>query len=192
MLKVQTHPDNRLSQGDVLRDVEFIEYATEEAGIIAVSKIVFPLIIVLTQDCDLEQDYRFRRPAAAKTQDKWLLSVLVAPIYNLEHVLSGRHLSELKLQMQPIDRKSTYGKLLLSNQIARYHYLDFPEGVAIVPSVIDFKHYFSANVRYLHGLKPSNFVCMVSALYREDISHRFAAFLSRIGLPEAPNQDLQP
>ena len=39
----------RLSQGDIIKDVEFIEYAIEKNGDIEVSKINFPLIIVLTQ-----------------------------------------------------------------------------------------------------------------------------------------------
>jgi hypothetical protein len=54
-----------------------------------------------------------------------------------------------------------------------------------VPSVIDFKHYFSVPVEYLERIKPTNFVCAVCELYREDICQRFAAYLSRIGLPDA-------
>jgi hypothetical protein len=55
-----------------------IEHVLEKDGVIEVSKVVFPLVVVLTQDCDLAQDFTFRR---ASTQDKWLLSVLVAPLY---------------------------------------------------------------------------------------------------------------
>ena len=55
--------------------------------------------------------------------------------------------------------------------------------INVVPSVIDFKHYFSVNVKYLQKVKRKQFVCMVGDLYREDISQRFASFLSRIGLP---------
>ena len=51
--KVDKRRRTRISQGDVFRDVECIEYVVEKKGIIEVSKIVFPLIIVLTQDCDL-------------------------------------------------------------------------------------------------------------------------------------------
>ena len=66
----------------------------------------------------------------------------------------------------------------------RYHYLEFPENIELVPSVIDFKHYFSIHVKYLQKLKRHNFVCTVSELFREDISIRFSSFLSRIGLPD--------
>jgi len=60
MLKVKIGKSPRLSQGDVVRNVEYIEYVSEKSGNIEVSKIVFPLAIVLTQDCDLAQDYKFR------------------------------------------------------------------------------------------------------------------------------------
>jgi hypothetical protein len=88
--------------------------------------------------------------------------------------------------MQQINQARTHGRLLRNNEIPRYHYMEFPRDVPIVPSVIDFKHYFSVNAQELANKKSSSFVCMVSPLFREDISHRFASYLSRIGLPE-PN-----
>ena len=49
---------SRLCQGDILRDVHWVEHVAEGAGQIEVARVVFPLAIVLTQDCDLEQDHR--------------------------------------------------------------------------------------------------------------------------------------
>ena len=179
--KTSESPDQRLRQGDMIRDVEYLESMVEEEGILTIKKIQYPLVVVLTQDCDLSQEFQFRY-AEKQTQDKWLISVLVAPVYNAEHVFSGEHLSKLGLQMQQI-RSSTEGRLLKQNRLPRYHFLEFSEGIPIVPSVIDFKHYFSVNVEYLQSLRRSNYVCTVSALHREHISQRFASFLSRIGLP---------
>jgi hypothetical protein len=186
MIKVEKTPIARLRQGDILRDVEHIEHVLEESGIIEVSKIVFPLVIVLTQDCDLQYDEQSRLSVDENSgdQDKWLLSVLVAPLYNAEHVHRGEHLSELDMEMGRIPKKGTALNFLVSNRNPRYHYLEFSRDIQIVPSVIDFKHYFSANVEYLRGLKGTNFVCSVSDLFREHISQRFASFLARIGLPE--------
>jgi len=186
MIKVDKQASDRINQGDIFTNVEHIEYAMEENGVVEVSMIIFPLVIILSQDCDLQQDHNFRygdpRPP---TQDKYLLSVLVAPLYNVEHFYEGEHLSELGLSMATFERRKdkTANKSLKNNEIPRYHYLDFPKSIPIVPSVIDFKHYFSVNVQYLKKCKPQNFVCKVSELYREDISLRFANFLSRIGLP---------
>jgi len=185
-IKVDYENVEWLSQGDLIKNVEFIEYAIEKNGEIEISKINFPLIIVLTQDCDLNQDHMFRKSDPPKsTQDKQLISVLVAPIYNVEHFYEGKHLSEIGLDMEPFEKrpKRRQNKLFIDNEISRYHSLRFPDDVPLVESVIDFKHYFSINVLYIEKLKKTNFVGKVSELYREDISHRFSAFLSRIGLP---------
>lgn len=183
-VKVRVSKESRVSQGDVIRNVELIEYVSEKNGNLEISKILFPLVIVLTQDCDLEQDFRFRwSKKDTKNQDKWLLSTIVAPLYNLEHVFTGEHLSDIDMNMISISRKKTPGRNLTNNETPRYHYLDFPENIPIVPSVIDFKHYFTVGVPNLKKLKKSNFVCKLSDLYKEDVSQRFASYLSRIGLP---------
>jgi len=173
----------RVSQGDIYKEVEVIDYVLEKRGIIQISKILFPLVIVLTQDCDLEQDYNIRSgKKEAKDQDKLIFSVLVAPLYNVEHVYVGEHLNKLQITMQMIGSR-TQRDNLLNNEIPRYHYLDISSEVPVTPSVIDFKHYFSVHVGYLRG-KTKDFICQVSPLYREDISHRFACYLARIGLPK--------
>jgi hypothetical protein len=182
MMKVNTESEPRICQGDIFRNVEYFENVYEENGILEVRKILFPLAIVLTQDCDLAQDHTFRCEPK-ETQDKWLISVLLAPMYNAEHFFIGEHLIEIGVKSEPVNRKKTDGRLLIQNQKPRYHYIEYPREVPLVPTVIDFKHYFSAPVPYLLTLKESNFVCKVGELYREDISHRFASFLSRIGLP---------
>jgi hypothetical protein len=174
----------RISQGDIYKDVEFIENVLEKHGIFQISKVIFPYVIVLTQDCDLEQDSKVRyNKIKAQNQDKLILSVLVAPIYNVEQVYVGEHLTQLKIKMQLINRGSSPGQNLRNNQTPRYHFLDFSPDSLLSPSVIDFKHYFSVHVEYLRG-KKSDFVCSVSPLFREDISQRFASYLGRIGLPE--------
>jgi len=132
----------------------------------------------------LAQDHTFRwSEKPSSNQDKWLFSILVAPLYNLEQVFTGQHLSELNMAMGTISRKKTPGKNLMQNETPRYHYLDFPNEVALVPSVVDFKHYFSVNVVQLKQHKAEKFVCQIGELYRENLSHRFSNYLSRIGLP---------
>lgn len=141
----------RIAQGDVFREVECIEYVTEKRGVIEVSKISFPLVLILTQDCDLEQDSRYKIPGLrpASTDDKRLFSVLVAPMYNAEHVFEGTHLADLHLTMARINKGKTEGNYLRQNERARYHYLEFPADVQIVSQIVDFKHFFSVNILYL-------------------------------------------
>ena len=181
--KVLKTSKTRLSQGDILRDVHWLEYMAEGEGLIEVARVIFPLAIVLTQDCDLEGDYLFRSEDRL-TQDKLLISVLMAPLYNAEHVYQGEHLSELGIRMEKVPKTGSTGNFLQNNERPRYHYLEFDEDVPIVPSLIDFKHYFSATLAHLKEIRPTAYVCSVAPLFREDIAQRFAGYLARVGLPD--------
>ena len=185
-IKVRIGREPRIRQGDVYRDVKFVESVIEEEGVIRVARIIFPFVVVLTQDCDLEQDYkaRYGRKDRPPNQDKFLISVLVAPLYNLEHVVTGEHLSKLEIQMSPVPRTGQTGSRLLQNKRPRYHYLSFPSEVPLADSIVDFKHYFSVTVEYLKRVKQKDYVCNIAPIYREDLGQRFASFLSRIGIPE--------
>jgi len=187
MTKIFCDPIERISQGDIFRDVDYIESYNEHDGIIEISQIRFPHVIVLTQDCDLAQDFKYReiKGEPIKDQDKIIISALVAPLYNEEFVIKGEHLSELGLKMREFPKKnSTAWKDLINNKNPRYHYFKFGRDSPIPPSIIDFKHYFSINVERLAAIKRTHNIFKVKELYREDISQRFSSFLSRIGLPE--------
>ena len=115
-IKVDTKKRERIFQGDIFKDIAYIEGAEEKEGIIEISKIVFPLIIVLSQDCDLSQDFDCRKNSPeGNSQDKYLISVIVAPLYNAEHVYEGNHLSELGLAMQSIKKNKSPGDFLRLN-----------------------------------------------------------------------------
>ena len=191
MIKIDTDNADRLCQGDIIRNVELIEYANLDAeGILEISKILYPVIIVLSQDCDLEQDFNNRAKDTSSNEDKHIVSIIVAPLYNVEHVYAGEHLSNLDLRMQRISSKHSKSdnKFLRHNQNPRYHFLEFPDSIPVVNSVIDFKHFFTVNNEYLMERKAVDFVGKLSILYREQVTLRFANYLSRIGLPDTePN-----
>lgn len=69
-------------------------------GNIEISKINFPKVIILTQECDSIQDYNNRKDCYEKIRDnqeiktnQFLLSTIVAPLYNLSDIVTGDHLS---------------------------------------------------------------------------------------------------
>lgn len=105
MIKTIEEQLEHLQQGDILSDVEYIEYVDENSGEITVSKIIFPLVMVLTQDCDLTWDYDSRTSDKQTNQDKYLFSVIVVPLYNYKHFIKGEHLSELGQKMQTVNSK---------------------------------------------------------------------------------------
>lgn len=185
MVKVELNKTDRIYQGDIFKNINFIEYAIEKDGVYEISNIRFPLVVVLTQDCDLAQDYNNRNNNSSN-QDKHLFSVLVAPLYNVEHIYTGEHLSNLGFTMQIISKNSnkTDNRYLKTNKNPRYHYLNFSEEMRIVDSVVDFKHYFTVNIKQLMMQKKTDYIGKLGELYREDLSQRFSSFLSRIGLPD--------
>ncbi len=177
-----------INQCDLFKNVEFLEFVQEDGDVITVSKIVFPLAIVLTQACDLQQDYNARKrnfELNTGNQDKFLISVIVAPVYNFEDLRLGNHLEQLGLTMQVMgSRTKSPCECIIKNENKRYHYLSFPDDIEIVDSVIDFKHYFTVTVNYLNKIYNEQYICSIDSLYREQISQRFSNFLARIGLPD--------
>lgn len=188
LTKTYVESKSVINQCDIFRDIEYIEYVKEDENTIEVSKIIFPHVIILTQACDLQQDYNARKKweeTQQGNQDKFLISVIVAPIYNFEDFRQGKHLEQLGLMMEPKGRRNkSLCDNIIKNENKRYHYLKFDDDVEIVESVIDFKHYFTVNVNYLNGIYKEKYVYSVDCLYRELISQRFSNFLARIGLPD--------
>jgi hypothetical protein len=182
--------DGRVSQGDVFKNVSFLETVDHVANHLSVVQILFPYVFVLTQDCDLQFDHETRSGAREANHDKSLVSVIVAPLYNAEHVRKGEHLGRLATSpygepdqqpMRMAQLNSAQWNVVKTNENARYHYMEFPEPTRIPESLIDFKHYFSVPVT---ALQASPLACTVAGLDRAHVSQRFAAYLSRVGLPE--------
>ena len=174
--------NNRINQGDIFRDIIHIENIEEHENELIVSRIRYPYVVVLSQDCDLREDSVVR---SKQINDKALISVLAAPLYNFDQFLNGEHLQDLGIitsaEISKNPSKSNH-KNLVNNQTPRYHYLDGLE--AQLPKfVIDFKHYFSISVSYLQKIRRTNYEYPLAYLHREKLSQRFANYLSRIGLP---------
>lgn len=174
----------RVRQGDIFPNVPYYESYTESGGEFQLIVYEFPYAIVLTQDCDLEQN----KKARSKTQDsgaivendKHLISIIVAPLYNAEHLFSGEHLKEIGLSAQKFN--SGLKTPVTNNQNPRYHYIEFDGSIVVPNSVIDFKHYFTVSLNWLER-EIDKRVCGIDPLYRELVSQRFANYLARIGLP---------
>lgn len=188
--KTNTSPSRRVRQGDIFPNAPYYESYVEANGEFALTVFEFPYVVILTQDCDLEQNMNARDKASVGKQqvanDKHLISVIVAPLYNAEHLFSGEHLSEVGVVAQKFN--SGLKKPVLLNQNARYHYIEFDSSVVLPNSVIDFKHYFTVSLNWLEG-NIARRICGVEPIYRELISQRFSNYLSRIGLPNPEEID---
>ena len=175
--------DIRIRQADIFKNITHVEHWNEEGDKLNITNIIYPYIIVLSQDCDLQQDKKVR---SVSIDDKALVSVLVAPLYNFEQFVNGEHLDTLGITIEEKIYKKANGtprRNLEHNETPRFHYIKFPKDVQMADAVVDFKHYFTVNATYLERMIKTNRVCCLPPVFRERISQRFANFLSRIGLP---------
>ncbi len=173
--------DERIKQGDILEDVEHFIYSQEEKTIL---KIVYPYTVVITQDCDLEQDFKARN--VTHLQDKFLDSTLLIPAFLSEDLKMGTHLSMLNLDRQnwsTFSSKSDKWSNITGNENKRFHCLKKDDLLGIPELVMDFKFFFTLPHNQLNNIYNKSYVASIKALYREDLSSRFAHYLSRIGLP---------
>jgi len=176
--------DLRLHQGDILRDILIFEWAKREDEEIVTQERVSPYSIVLTQDCDLEQDYN-SRSSSENGHDKYLPSILLCPAYPANALRLGTHLEDLGQKMQNFT--SDPWNQLKKNKLYRYHFLKSFLDLQVPDLVIDFKHYFTVPRDHVYQfIEKKHYIATVNELFRENLSGRFAHFLSRIGLPELP------
>lgn len=168
-----------MSQGDIFQNIEILERVEVEKSIITIQKILFPFVVCLNQECDLENDFNSR---GLELCDNSLLHVAVAPAFIFDQFLSGTHWGMIFTCNNPQKRSDTTIKKIMDNEIPRYHYLKFPDN-DIPELIIDFKHFFTINQNVIYGLI-DNRLCSLDDLFREKINQRFSYFISRIGLPE--------
>lgn len=190
--------DSNIRQGDFIENVDYIESVSLDNGIIEVSKILFPLVVVITQDCDvlqhIENEKKIRSEESHDKTHQLLLSMIVVPVYPLEHIREGLHLDKIKYvynEEEPekgipykYDRlnSSKMGSIKANND-PRYHFLKFVIGNKEVDYVIDFKHYFTVNTNYIKKVRKEKYLFTLEPLFKSDVNQRFSNYLSRIGLP---------
>lgn len=176
---------SRICQGDIFKDIEILENISITGSKILVNKIVFPYIICLNQECDLENDYNENNLPATETnhKDSCLLHLAIAPLFLFDQFLTGKHWGDILKSNYTAKRQDTKVKLIIDNEIPRYHYLKFPDKDVMPELIIDFKHFFTMNRNLLYKNIDKR-ICTMEDLFKERISQRFSNFISRIGLPE--------
>jgi hypothetical protein len=188
------HDGSRVCQGDIFRDWKYdYRIYSDEKGTLSIEKIDLPYMIVLSQDCDLEGDFKNRNNPDFKNDDilevkhdKFLHSILVCPAYLSEQLKQGTHLQRLGFTMEIIGTNKWND--IKNNTNPRYHFLMSHLKFQIPDLAIDFKHYFTIPRDKLYETAKNHYIASVNELFRESLSQRFAYYLSRVGLPELTNQ----
>jgi trans-2-enoyl-CoA reductase len=184
--------EQRIGHGDVFRDITYA-YGGKE--------ITYDFCIVLTQDCDLEQDvnaiekmraykageYKPKESSDIPTHDKYLNSVLLCPAFLVDSLRGGTHLSSMEWTMQFFSAKLWSRSSIEINDNPRYHFLksdtDLPD------LIVDFKRFFTLPRDEAYNLL-DNRKARLDTLFRESVSQRFASFQSRIALPEPKKEPI--
>jgi len=178
---------DRYEQGDILRDVTLIQWADlEKERVLSVVERTLQYCVIVSQECDLEHDYNTRAKTDSAAKDKYLQSLLICPAYSAETFRQGDHLQKLGMKMEHINRESW--ARLKQNNLARYHYLEAHQNFQVPELVVDFKHYVTVprDILYREQFNAC-YVATIEIMYRDQLSARFAHYLSRIGLPEPPS-----
>ncbi len=166
----------RIRQGELLSGVVQIVRESPVSTSGMVRPIVHPYAIVLTQDCDLEQDYRRRKEHEASN----LPSILLAMC------------EEFSAFKATLPSGSEFLKRVKNNKDERYHCLeDVPvnldaAGAGLPALGIDFKRCFTLPTGDLYEqIHASAFSrhARLSTPYAEHLNSRFGFFISRIALP---------
>jgi len=177
----------RPAQGDIYRIIQApfsaMLITDENDEELDITEIEYPYAVILSQECDLEQDFS-NRQGNQEEQDKFLPSILFAPAYLAESLRAGDHLKEVGLKMGRKNSDMWY--TIRKNLNIRYHFLKKDPNLGVPDLAIDFKHYFTISRDFFsHSfLNDKHYVASLNSLFREDLSNRFSHYLSRIGLPE--------
>ena len=184
------HSLSRLCQGDLFVQLPLNLFVSNSEGG-AVVEYTFPYAVLVSQDCDLEQEFRARlkqETAAANGTppppfSSFQPNVLVLPAFRDELLHQGIHLKEIYGVTAPkLDRD--IWKRVVSNNDERYHTLEEARSLNIPQLVIDFKTYLSVPKENLEKLLADHYVATINELFRENLAIRFANYMSRIALPE--------
>lgn len=163
----------RLRQGDVVANIEWVRSFCFAGGDIIVSTITFPRAVVLSQDCDLVN------------HSSQLMSVLLVPLYVKEHFVVAEHLSEISVEGPGKDvfKSKTYLKAMENNEVQRFHYLELHPSSTVPDSMIDFLQYFTVSYDVASQAWKLGYICSVCSPFRESITQRFTSYISRTAVP---------
>lgn len=183
-------PDSSpLRQGEILSGIIQVKlnlktYGTED---VEIDLLVHPYAIIVSQDCDLDWDFRARH--GESQEHKRIPSILFCEIS------TARNLSSVILNIENVKdiKKSRIWSRVKENKDERYHFLQqvkqeedcLSEGLPELG--VDFKRYFTipADEVYLRIEKSeSKRRCCLTSPYTEHFSSRFFYFQSRVALPE--------
>lgn len=181
-------PNGALRQGEILSNLKQFKLNLESlrSGKPLAEPIIHPFAIVVTQDCDCEQDFK-KRQANDLVSDKIIPSILFCEVVVAEQLRNRDKDNKVK------EINSTVWGQVKINKNERYHFLEsVPAELDVLSEglpelTLDFKRYFTIpteEIYYRIDCEEAKRRCRLVSPYLEHLTSRFNNFQARIALPE--------
>lgn len=184
----KSQPKDQICQGDIFQNVKYSYIDSEDDEGVNIVEYEFPMAIIISQACDVIAMEGLAVTKSGKPA-KFMPAILMCPIYDKTASKFGNHIRDAFAQLslnvieEPIYFKDDL-KTADKDWHYRFHSLTIEAGTDIVleNAIIDFKHYFTVPISYLATHK-SDRVLHLDDLYAEQITLKFATYLSRVAIP---------
>ncbi len=187
---IPSSPNGPLRQAEILSNVFQFGISVQSLNDLdhaEIEWVTHDLAIILSQDCDLDQDFKRRQeaseigPAIDSLDDKLLPTVLMCQVA-----------TEKAIEDAIRSQGRTIRERFRQNHEERYQFLravkqeNDAAGIGLEAMGIDFKRYFTVPTDELYAQLKGDCQrrCRLAPQYLEHFSKRFTNHLSRVGLPK--------
>lgn len=188
----KTTPCNKnepICQGDIFKNIKYAYIDNEDNEAVDIIELTFSHAIIISQGCDVISMSKLETEHSEKVT-KFMPSILMCPIYNAQMAKKAEHLSKVIQELSPTTISeylfnSDELKIVKKDWHYRYHYLSISDGKESImdDAIIDYKHYFTVPAKYLLKER-ENRICRLDSIYAEQITLKFATYLSRVAIPD--------
>lgn len=177
-----------ICQGDIFKDVKYSYIDTEDDECVNIIEYEFPYAIIISQACDVVAMEDIINNKEGKFT-KFMPSILMCPIYDKDMAKSGEHIADVFNELfirsanDKLYQKDDY-EVAKRDWHYRFHSLSVyvNDKTVINNSIVDFKQYFSLPMSYLVKNK-NNRMFHLESLFAEQLTLKFATYLSRVAIP---------
>lgn len=179
---------DQICQGDIFQNVKYSYIESEDDEGVNIIEYEFPMAIIVSQACDVIAMEELAINKSGKPA-KFMPSILMCPIYDKTASKSGNHIKDAFAQLSiKVIEEPIYFKDDLKTADKDWHYrfhaltIESESEKVLENAIIDFKHYFTVPISYLVSHK-NNRILHLDDLFAEQITLKFATYLSRVAIP---------
>lgn len=170
-----------LRQAELLSQVTIYQIKASDVGaeVPGIEALDLPFAMVVSQDCDLDWDWK-NRSGRVPESNKDLPSVLLVVVQEAkpQYDDGGAVKSQWKtIRQNKNDRYQFFQKVLPDEDV---------QGQGLPELLVDFKRYYAISTEVLYASVSANIAqrrCILTAPYLQHFAQRFGAFQGRVALP---------